>query len=131
MPVTYLRLHKRRHTSIASEIIEHTPALLALARSRAGSRLQTERLVRDALARLPPDEREALALAGMGLGCEEAGRIVGCAAGSFRSRLVRAQAALLDEVRTGPGRSGRADAPTPEPMPGVARPRLRPWPPRR
>ena len=60
---------------------------------------------REALAKLPPDQREALVLVGAsGFSYEEAAEICGCAVGTIKSRVNRARsklAALLDlEDRT-------------------------------
>jgi RNA polymerase sigma-70 factor (ECF subfamily) len=56
-----------------------------------------------ALRQLPPDQRDALMLIGwFGLTSEAAGRLLGIAAGSVRSRVARARAtlaaALSDEL---------------------------------
>ena len=55
--------------------------------------------VRDALARLPRGQREALILVEwLGLGSEEAGRMLGIDASSVRGRLHRGRASLRDEL---------------------------------
>ncbi len=52
---------------------------------------------RSALARLPPDQREALILVGAsGLSYEEAASVAGCATGTMKSRVNRARARLAD-----------------------------------
>jgi RNA polymerase sigma-70 factor, ECF subfamily len=53
--------------------------------------------IRDALARLPRGQREALILVEwLGLGSEEAGRVLGIDASSVRGRLHRGRASLRD-----------------------------------
>jgi RNA polymerase sigma-70 factor (ECF subfamily) len=50
---------------------------------------------REALAQLPPDQREALVLVGAsGFSYEEAAKICGCAVGTIKSRVNRARARL-------------------------------------
>ncbi len=50
---------------------------------------------REALAKLPPDQREALVLVGAsGFSYEEAAEICGCAVGTIKSRLNRARTRL-------------------------------------
>ncbi len=52
--------------------------------------------LKDALARLPDDQREALVLVGAaGLSYEEAAEVCGCALGTIKSRVNRARAKLL------------------------------------
>src|SRR5262249_48281013 len=52
---------------------------------------------RAALAKLPPDQREALILVGAsGFSYEEAAEICGCAAGTIKSRVNRARSRLAD-----------------------------------
>jgi RNA polymerase sigma-70 factor (ECF subfamily) len=52
---------------------------------------------RQALAKLPPDQREALILVGAsGFSYEEAADICGCAVGTIKSRVNRARARLAD-----------------------------------
>jgi RNA polymerase sigma-70 factor, ECF subfamily len=52
---------------------------------------------RDALAKLPPDQREALILVGAsGFSYEEAAEICGCAVGTIKSRVNRARTRLAD-----------------------------------
>jgi RNA polymerase sigma-70 factor, ECF subfamily len=52
---------------------------------------------RAALAKLPPDQREALILVGAsGFSYEEAAEICGCAVGTIKSRVNRARARLAD-----------------------------------
>jgi RNA polymerase sigma-70 factor, ECF subfamily len=52
---------------------------------------------RQALAKLPPDQREALILVGAsGFSYEEAADICGCAVGTIKSRVNRARARLTD-----------------------------------
>ncbi|MFS8036362.1 sigma-70 family RNA polymerase sigma factor [Xanthobacter sp. AM11] len=52
--------------------------------------------LKDALAKLPDDQREALVLVGAaGLSYEEAAEVCGCALGTIKSRVNRARAKLL------------------------------------
>ena len=52
--------------------------------------------LRDALAKLPDEHREALILVGAaGLSYEEAAEICGCALGTIKSRVNRARSKLL------------------------------------
>lgn len=52
---------------------------------------------RDALAQLPPDQREALVLVGAsGFSYEEAANICGCAVGTIKSRVNRARSRLAE-----------------------------------
>jgi RNA polymerase sigma-70 factor, ECF subfamily len=52
---------------------------------------------RDALAKLPPDHREALILVGAsGLSYEEAAQVCSCAVGTMKSRVNRARVRLAD-----------------------------------
>jgi len=52
---------------------------------------------REALAKLPPDQREALVLVGAsGFSYEEAAEICGCAVGTIKSRVNRARARLTE-----------------------------------
>jgi len=54
---------------------------------------------REALAKLPPDQREALILVGAsGFSYEEAAEICGCAVGTIKSRVNRARARLADTL---------------------------------
>jgi len=79
-----------------------------------GSRLDFEDF-RTALAKLPPDQREALLLVGaQGFSYEEAANICGCAIGTIKSRVNRARSRLaailsVDDVEDlGPDRMTRA-----------------------
>jgi len=75
--------------------------------------------VRDALARLTPEHRDALMLIVSGLSYDEAATICGCAAGTVKSRVSRARdklTQLLGDRRTGdadhrsvPGGTGQID----------------------
>jgi RNA polymerase sigma-70 factor (ECF subfamily) len=52
---------------------------------------------REALAKLPPDQREALILVGAsGFSYEEAANICGCAVGTIKSRVNRARTRLAE-----------------------------------
>src|SRR5207237_5189918 len=58
--------------------------------------------LRQGLAMLPPEQREALILVGAGgFAYEEAAEICGCAVGTVKSRVSRARRALLDILRRG------------------------------
>src|SRR5690349_24328677 len=61
-----------------------------------GSRLEFQEF-RTALAKLPPDQREALILVGAsGVSYEEAANICGCAVGTIKSRVNRARTRLAE-----------------------------------
>ena len=79
-----------------------------------GSRLEFQEF-RTALAKLPPDQREALVLVGAsGFSYEEAANICGCAVGTIKSRVNRARTRLADLLSIegsedfGPDQSTRA-----------------------
>ncbi|MDR3494987.1 MAG: sigma-70 family RNA polymerase sigma factor [Ancalomicrobiaceae bacterium] len=58
---------------------------------------------RTALARLPPDQREALILVGAsGFSCEEAAAICNCAVGTVKSRVNRARQRLIQLMAVDP-----------------------------
>jgi RNA polymerase sigma-70 factor, ECF subfamily len=78
------------------------------------SRVEFEEF-RGALAKLPPDQREALILVGAsGFSYEEAAEICGCAVGTIKSRVNRARGRLVDLLQIesaddfGPDRATRA-----------------------
>jgi RNA polymerase sigma-70 factor (ECF subfamily) len=78
------------------------------------SRVEFEEF-RTALAKLPPDQREALILVGAsGFSYEEAAEICGCAVGTIKSRVNRARSRLADLLSIesaddfGPDRATRA-----------------------
>jgi RNA polymerase sigma-70 factor (ECF subfamily) len=78
------------------------------------SRIEFEEF-RAALAKLPPDQREALVLVGAsGFSYEEAAAICGCAVGTIKSRVNRARGRLADILSIesaddfGPDRATRA-----------------------
>ncbi|HEY0440721.1 MAG TPA: sigma-70 family RNA polymerase sigma factor [Xanthobacteraceae bacterium] len=78
------------------------------------SRVEFEEF-RGALAKLPPDQREALILVGAsGFSYEEAAEICGCAVGTIKSRVNRARSRLADLLSIesaddfGPDRTTRA-----------------------
>jgi RNA polymerase sigma-70 factor (ECF subfamily) len=80
-----------------------------------------------ALAKLPPDQREALILVGAeGFSYEDAANISGCAVGTVKSRVNRARSRLNELMTTLPGdqsetvASETAEAP-PRPRPRTAR----------
>ncbi|MBN9073119.1 MAG: sigma-70 family RNA polymerase sigma factor [Rhizobiales bacterium] len=57
------------------------------------------REIRNAIERLPPQQREILILVGMlGVSYEEASKICDCAMGTVKSRLNRARASILEEL---------------------------------
>ena len=57
---------------------------------------------RQALQRLPPDQREALILIGAsGVSYEEAAQICGCAVGTMKSRVNRARTRLAELLAVG------------------------------
>jgi RNA polymerase sigma-70 factor (ECF subfamily) len=59
--------------------------------------------LKDALAKLSPDQREAILLVGAeGLAYEEAARICGCAVGTIKSRVNRARIRLAELMGYGP-----------------------------
>ncbi len=71
--------------------------------------------LREALAHLPPDQREALVLVGAsGFSYEEAAKICGCAVGTIKSRVNRARTrlaelmAIEDATQFGPDEATRA-----------------------
>jgi RNA polymerase sigma-70 factor, ECF subfamily len=72
-----------------------------------------------ALAKLPPDQREAILLIGAsGFSYEEAARICGCAVGTIKSRVNRARNRLQEIMNV----SGAADfGPNPESRPALSR----------
>jgi RNA polymerase sigma-70 factor (ECF subfamily) len=62
-----------------------------------------------ALAKLPPDQREALILVGAeGFSYEDAASISGCAVGTVKSRVNRARTRLNEMMSTSPAQSGSA-----------------------
>jgi len=68
---------------------------------------------REALAKLPPDQREALILVGAsGFSYEEAAEICGCAVGTIKSRLNRARNRLTDLMQIESGEDFGPDAAT-------------------
>lgn len=74
-----------------------------------------------ALAKLPPDQREALILVGAeGFSYEDAANISGCAVGTVKSRVNRARSRLNELMTTIPGEQPRAatsDNPEASPRP--------------
>lgn len=65
------------------------------------SKVEFEEL-REALAKLSSDQREALILVGAsGFSCEEAARICGCATGTIKSRVNRARSRLAELLEIG------------------------------
>jgi RNA polymerase sigma-70 factor (ECF subfamily) len=70
---------------------------------------------RDALQKLPMDQREALILIGAsGLSYEEAAGICGCAVGTMKSRVNRARSRLVDLLAIGSGNDFGTDAEWPD-----------------
>jgi RNA polymerase sigma-70 factor (ECF subfamily) len=65
---------------------------------------------RAALAKLPPEQREALILIGAsGFSYEDAARICGCAIGTMKSRVNRARNRLADHLEIDPSRDLAGD----------------------
>ena len=65
---------------------------------------------REALAKLPPDQREALILVGAsGFSYEEAAEICQCAVGTIKSRVSRARNRLAELLQLEPGETYGAD----------------------
>jgi RNA polymerase sigma-70 factor (ECF subfamily) len=65
---------------------------------------------RNALSKLPADQREALVLVGAsGFSYEEAAAICGCAVGTIKSRVSRARARLAELLELEPGETYGAD----------------------
>lgn len=83
----------------------HDPeAMDALSDGGAGARRAEARLdlarVRDAMAALPPDQREVLALVALeGLSYREAAEAIGAPVGTVMSRLSRARARLAQQLK--------------------------------
>ncbi|KJS25165.1 MAG: RNA polymerase sigma70 [Hyphomonadaceae bacterium BRH_c29] len=81
-----------RRTSLAPEVAEAT----LVSPANAGDGLDLLAL-RNALNRLPDDQREALILVGAGgLAYEEAAEVCGCAVGTIKSRVSRARKAVVE-----------------------------------
>jgi RNA polymerase sigma-70 factor, ECF subfamily len=87
----YSELRKRRR-----EVADVDGQYVASLASKADQELHMEFLnFRDALQKLPPDQREALILVGAsGLSYEEAAEICKCAVGTIKSRVSRARRRL-------------------------------------
>ena len=76
------------------------------------SRVEFEEF-RRALAKLIPDQREALILVGAsGFSCEEASAICGCAVGTIKSRVHRARTKLVELLSIDSSHSFGPDQPT-------------------
>jgi RNA polymerase sigma-70 factor, ECF subfamily len=89
----YSELRKRRR-----EVADVDGKYVASLASKADQELHIEFLnFRDALQKLPPDQREALILVGAsGLSYEEAAEICKCAIGTIKSRVSRARRRLSE-----------------------------------
>lgn len=104
--VFYSEYRKRRREVADSDGI-HTESLVSAA-SQTGA-VELGELLR-ALAKLPPQKREALILVGAaGFSYDEAAKICGCAVGTIKSRVNRARATLAEDLlKTGTTAAGRA-----------------------
>jgi RNA polymerase sigma-70 factor (ECF subfamily) len=99
---TYYTAVVRRRREVGDPNGKHTATLTAPATQDWSVAMRALQL---AMARLPPEHREALVLVGAaGLTYEEAAEICGCAIGTIKSRVNRARARLLKIMD--------ADAPT-------------------
>jgi RNA polymerase sigma-70 factor (ECF subfamily) len=90
---TYYTAMVRRRREVSDTNGKHTATLTAPATQDWSVAM---RALQAAMARLPPEHREALVLVGAaGLTYEEAAEICGCALGTIKSRVNRARARLL------------------------------------
>jgi len=81
---------------------------------------------RDALQKLPTDQREALILIGAsGLSYEEAAGVCGCAVGTMKSRVNRARSRLVDLLAIGSGNDFGKDTEWPDATALLANERIR------
>jgi RNA polymerase sigma-70 factor (ECF subfamily) len=68
----------------------------------------------NALAQLPPDQREALILVGAeGFSYEDAATISGCAVGTVKSRVNRARAKVSELLKAPPSEEPATETPLP------------------
>ncbi|WP_174247439.1 sigma-70 family RNA polymerase sigma factor [Methylocapsa sp. S129] len=107
----YSEFRKRRR-----EVADIDGSLSATLISKANQDDHMEYLdFRDALQKLPPDQREALILIGAsGLSYEEAADICKCAVGTMKSRVSRARSRLSELLQYDPG-SGQSHLPASDP----------------
>ena len=90
-----IRSRRRRRLTLVREDAD----LEALAGGDGADRVGEGAVVRDLLARLDADRREAFALTQLlGLPYAEAAEVVGCPVGTIRSRVARARADLVEEL---------------------------------
>src|SRR5262245_10398349 len=91
---TALNLHRNRLRGL---LVRARRVFAAVPEEDLSGPLSASHDVRDAVARLPRGQREALVLVDwLGLGSEEAGRLLGIEPSSVRGRLHRAHATLRD-----------------------------------
>jgi RNA polymerase sigma factor (sigma-70 family) len=87
---TSIKISNREHPGAAGCVSEECSLLPGQEWSVRGIEL------REALERLPPDQREVLVMIGvLGISYEEAAQICGCAVGTIKSRLNRARGRML------------------------------------
>jgi RNA polymerase sigma-70 factor, ECF subfamily len=98
----YSEFRKRRR-----EVADIDGSLSGMLVSKANQDDHMEYLdFREALQKLPPDQREALILIGAsGLSYEEAAEICKCAVGTMKSRVSRARSRLVELLQYDPGES--------------------------
>lgn len=93
---TALNLHRSR---IRALVVRARRVIAAVPADDHSDQVSASHDVRSALARLPRGQREALVLVEwLGLGSEEAGRVLGIDASSVRGRLHRGRAALRERL---------------------------------
>jgi RNA polymerase sigma-70 factor, ECF subfamily len=105
----YSEFRKRRR-----EVADIDGSLSGMLVSKANQDDHMEYLdFREALQKLPPDQREALVLIGAsGLSYEEAAEICKCAVGTMKSRVSRARSRLAELLQYHPG-EGQFDSSSP------------------
>lgn len=88
----YTEIRKRRRESDGLSVLSQQDSNMGPSQEWS----MTLNSLKDALAQLPDDQREALVLVGAaGLSYEEAAEVCGCALGTIKSRVNRARAKLL------------------------------------
>lgn len=88
----YTEIRKRRREADGMSVLAHQDTNIGPSQEWSA----TLTSLKDALAQLPDDQREALVLVGAaGLSYEEAAEVCGCALGTIKSRVNRARAKLL------------------------------------
>lgn len=98
----------RKHRREVEDADGALSARLAVAPSQDHSMAMVD--FREALALVPPDQREAIVLIGaVGLSYEEAADIAGCAVGTVKSRVNRARKRLADLLHLSEGEDMMAD----------------------